>query len=94
MIGVLNIPYLIDDNSDGWAIVTRTDIRKARLHPNDFPNAIKTKNEELFALKDDVEMQMLLNKLNANSVIYQLNEKRIAYDDKDNPRNWVQDPGL
>jgi len=94
MIGVLNIPYLIDDNSDGWAIVTRMDIRKARLHPNDFPNAIKTKNEELFALKDDVEMQMLLNKLNANSVIYQLNEKRIAYDDKDNPRNWVQDPGL
>ena len=46
MIGVLNIPYLIDDNSDGWAIVTRMDIRKARMHPNDFPNAIRTKNEE------------------------------------------------
>ena len=40
MIGVLNIPYLIDDNSDGWAIVTRMDIRKARMHPNDFPNAM------------------------------------------------------
>ena len=88
MIGVLNIPYLIDDNSDGWAIVTRMDIRKARMHPNDFPNAIRTKNEELFALKDDVEMQKLLNKLNDNGVIYQLNEKFISFEDKDNPRNW------
>tara|TARA_R100001443_G_scaffold115774_1_gene134326 strand:+ start:153 stop:437 length:285 start_codon:yes stop_codon:yes gene_type:complete len=94
MIGVLNIPYLIDDNSDGWAIVTRMDIRKARMHPNDFPNAIRTKNEELFALKDDVEMQKLLNKLNTNGIIFQLNEKRIADNHKDNPRNWVQDPGI
>jgi hypothetical protein len=94
MIGVLNIPYLIDDNSDGWAIVTRTDIRKARLHTDDFPNAIKTKNEELFALKDDVEMPKLLNKLNDNGVIYQLNEKFISFEDKDNPRNWQQDPVL
>ena len=29
MIGILNIPYLIDD-AHGWAIVTRTDLRKAR----------------------------------------------------------------
>ena len=51
-------------------------------------------NEELFALKDDVEMQKLLNKLNTNGIIFQLNEKRIADDHKDNPRNWTQDPGL
>ena len=88
MIGILNIPYLIDENSDGWAIVTRTDIRKARLHTDDFPNAIRTKNEELFALEEDCEMPKLLNKLNDNGVIYQLNEKFISFEDKDNPRNW------
>ena len=44
MNGILNIPYLIDE-SHGWGIVTRQDIRKARLHPNDFPNAYRTKGE-------------------------------------------------
>ena len=30
----------------------------------------------------------LLDKLNSNGVIFQINEKFIKYDDKDNPRNW------
>ena len=86
MNGILNIPYLIDE-SHGWGIVTRQDIRKARLHPNDFPNAYKTKNEEIFALEEDCELPKLLNKLNENRVIYQLNEQFIDYKHKDNPRN-------
>ena len=87
MIGILNIPYLIDE-SHGWGIVTRQDIRKARLHPDDFPKAYRTKGEEIFALEEDVELTKLLNKLNENRVIFQLNEKRISFEDKDNPRNW------
>jgi CBS domain-containing protein len=87
MIGILNIPYLIDE-SHGWGIVTRQDIRKARLHPDDFPKAYRTKGEEIFALEEDVELPKLLNKLNENRVIFQLNEKRISFEDKDNPRNW------
>jgi len=87
MIGILNRPYLIDE-SHGWGIVTRQDIRKARLHPDDFPKAYRTKGEEIFALEEDVELPKLLNKLNENRVIFQLNEKRISFEDKDNPRNW------
>jgi len=87
MIGILNIPYLIDE-SHGWGIVTRQDIRKARLHPDDFPKAYRTKGEEIIALEEDVELTKLLNKLNENRVIFQLNEKRISFEDKDNPRNW------
>jgi len=93
MNGVLNIPYYIDD-AHGWAIVTMTDLRKARLHPNDFPNAYKRKIRafgkvhELFALEEDCEMPILLNKLNDNGVIYQLTEKRVSFEDEDNPRNW------
>ena len=93
MKGILNIPYLIDE-SHGWIIVTRQDLRKARLHPDDFPNAYKRKIRafgkvnELFALEEDCEMPLLLDKLNSNGVIYQINEKFITYDDKDNPRNW------
>ena len=87
MKGILNIPYLIDE-ALGWIIVTREDLRKARLHPDDFPKAYRTKGEELFALEEDCEMPLLLDKLNSNGVIYQINEKFITYDDKDNPRNW------
>ena len=87
MKGILNIPYLIDE-SHGWIIVTRQDLRKARLHPDDFPKAYRTKGEELFALEEDCEMPLLLDKLNSNGVIYQINEKFITYNDKDNPRNW------
>jgi ribosome assembly protein YihI (activator of Der GTPase) len=87
MKGILNIPYLIDE-AHGWIIVTREDLRKARLHPDDFPKAYRTKGEELFALEEDCEMPLLLDKLNSNGVLYQINEKFITYDDKDNPRNW------
>ena len=87
MKGILNIPYLIDE-AHGWAIVTTCDLRKARLHPDDFPKAYRTKGEELFALEEDCEMPLLLDKLNSNGVLYQINEKFITYDDKDNPRNW------
>ena len=87
MKGILNIPYLVDE-AHGWIIVTREDLRKARLHPADFPKAYRTKGEELFALEEDCEMPTLLDKLNSNGVIYQINEKFITYDDKDNPRNW------
>ena len=87
MKGILNIPYLIDE-AHGWIIVTRQDLRKARLHPDDFPKAYRTKCEELFALEEDCEMPILLNKLNDNGVIYQLTEKRISFEDEDNPRNW------
>jgi len=68
--------------------VTREDLRKARLHPADFPKAYRTKGEELFALEEDCEMPKLLDKLNSNGVLFQINEKFITYDDKDNPRNW------
>jgi hypothetical protein len=87
MKGILNIPYLIDE-AHGWIIVTREDLRKARLHPDDFPKAYRTKGEELFALEEDCEMPLLLDKLNSNGFIYQINEKFITHDDKDNPRNW------
>jgi ribosome assembly protein YihI (activator of Der GTPase) len=87
MKGILNIPYLIDE-AHGWIIVTREDLRKARLHPDDFPKAYRTKGEELFALEEDCEMTLLLDKLNSNGVLYQINEKFITHDDKDNPRNW------
>ena len=87
MNGLLNIHYLIDA-AHGWLIVTREDLRKARLHPADFPKAYRTKGEELFALEEDCEMPKLLQKLNSNGVIFQINEKFITYDDKDNPRNW------
>ena len=87
MKGILNIPYLIDE-AHGWIIVTREDLRKARLHPDDFPKAYRTKGEELFALEEDCEMPLMLDKLNSNGVIYQINEKFITHDDKDNPRNW------
>ena len=58
--------------------IKRTDLLEQRV----------TKNEELFALEEDCEMPILLNKLNDNGVIYQLTEKRISFEDKDNPRNW------
>ena len=87
MKGILNIPYLIDE-AHGGIIVTREDLRKARLHPDDFPKAYRTKGEELFALEEDCEMPLMLDKLNSNGVIYQINEKFITHDDKDNPRNW------
>jgi len=87
MKGILNIPYLIDE-AHGWIIVTREDLRKARLHPDDFPKAYRTKGEELFALEEDCEMPLLLDKLNSNGVLYQINEKFITHNDKDNPRNW------
>ena len=87
MKGILNRPYLIDE-AHGSIIVTREDLRKARLHPDDFPKAYRTKGEELFALEEDCEMPLLLDKLNSNGVIYQINEKFITHDDKDNPRNW------
>ena len=52
---------------------------KSKNASSDFPNAIRTKNEELFALEEDCEMPKLLNKLNDNGVIYQLNEKFISH---------------
>ena len=52
------------------------------------PKAYRTKGEEILALEEDCEMPRLLDKLNANGIIFQLTEKMISYEDKDNPRNW------
>jgi hypothetical protein len=84
---MLNIPY-VQDPSHGWAIVKRDLLPKIRLKEEDFPYSYISPKENFIALEEDCEMPILLNKLNDHGVIYQLNEKRISYDDKDNPRNW------
>jgi len=85
----MNITF-ISDESHGWGIVTQHQLMAvARMSPMDFSSSsYETPNEEMYALEEDCDFPKYLNKLDSMGTKYEITDRYVDEDHRDNPRSW------
>jgi len=84
----MNIVF-IHDNGHGWGIVSPAQVAQARLSEQDFSScSYKTPNGEIWALEEDRDLKILLDKFDSMGIKYAITERYVDDDHRDNPRTW------
>jgi len=84
----MNIVFISDD-AHGWGIVSAEQIKAARMTPEDFSQcSYQTPNGAIYALEEDCDFPKYLNKLDSMGMKYEITDRYVDEDHRDNPRTW------
>ena len=84
----MNIVF-IADQGHGWGIVSREQLAAARMSAADFSQcSYQTPNGEIYALEEDCDFPKYLNKLDSMGMRYEITDRYVDEDHRDNPRTW------
>lgn len=79
----------ISDPGHAWLIVSKEQLKQARLGPADFPSAYYCKDTDRYALEEDCEWPKFTSRLESMGVLFDLDEQYVdSYTDAENPRTW------
>jgi|TARA_R100001460_G_scaffold47848_2_gene85706 hypothetical protein len=84
----MNIVF-ITDQGHGWGIVSKEQLAAARMSAADFSQcSYQTPNGEIYALEEDCDFPKYLNKLDSMGTKYEITDRYVDEDHRDNPRSW------